>query len=211
VTATNRTAINLGITGTIGAGKSTVGEILKGFGIPVIDSDQIVHHLLSDDDETKKLVLARFGKDIVLNDDPKGHVKIDRKALGTIVFADATARKDLEVILHPRVRTKCRRLIEELVSQSNPKVVATLVPLLFEAGLQNEYDQIWTVITAEQILKERLSGRDNFSVQEVERRLSLQISQSEKVQQADRVIDNSGDLSNTVKQVKQFLDELVNL
>src|ERR1700677_137505 len=101
----------IGVTGTIGSGKSTVGQILTELGVAVIDSDKIVHALLESDEQVKAEVIKRFGAPVRTDTISSGATKIDRKALGKIVFNDPEARKDLEKILHPRVREECRRLI----------------------------------------------------------------------------------------------------
>src|SRR5262249_54364555 len=145
--------MTIGITGTIGSGKSTVGQILKDMDIPVIDTDEIVHSLLASDEETRALVVSRFGEGILDKTSPSGG--INRKALGEIVFRDDQSKKALENILHPRVRQTCRRKIDEWSKNPSTKVIATLVPLLFEANLGSEYDQNWAVITSEETLKER--------------------------------------------------------
>ncbi len=191
----------IGITGTIASGKSAVGKILVAHGIPVFDSDLIVHDLLTQNTSTRKAVADRFGSSVV----KEGDGAIDRAALGQIVFTDATARRDLEAIVHPAVIMECRRRV-----QKHPKnnIVAVLAPLLFEAGLKSEYNEIWTVITNSEILKERLRLRDQLSDSEIDRRLAAQWSQDKKASLSDMVIDNSGTPANTAKQVDVLLEKL---
>lgn len=187
----------IGITGTIGSGKSTVGRILHDLGVPVIDTDKLAHHLLTEDTPTRKAVLERFGKHVQAPDGA-----IDRQKLGDIVFGDPEARRDLEAIVHPAVIMNCRRAIKE---QSGQPFVAVLVPLLFEAGLAKDYDQIWTVFTDESVLRERLKRRDKLSDEQITARLSAQWSQKRKTDLAHCVIDNS----NTEKQTRQQVETLV--
>ncbi len=185
----------IGITGTISSGKSLVGMLLGKKGIPVFDSDLIVHELLSSDTPTRKAVVERFGQNIV---DAEKNGAVDRARLGQLVFADSTARKDLEAIVHPAVIQECRRRINEHPENA---VVAVLAPLLFEAGLKNEYNEIWAITTDLTTLKQRLRERDQLSDSEAERRLAAQWSQERKASMSDVVIDNSGTPEETEQQV----------
>ncbi|RTL35330.1 MAG: dephospho-CoA kinase [Candidatus Melainabacteria bacterium] len=192
----------LGITGTISSGKSLVGKLLAERNVPVFDSDSIVHDLLRLETPTRKAVVERFGENIV---DPERNGAIDRVRLGKVVFSDTTARKDLEAIVHPAVIKETRRRINELPENS---IAAVLAPLLFEAGLQNEYNEIWAVTTDLETLKQRLRQRDNLSDSEVEKRLAAQWSQEKKASLSDAVIDNSGTPQNTAQQVDLLLEKI---
>jgi dephospho-CoA kinase len=199
--------ITIGITGTIGSGKSSVGKILQDLGVPVIDSDEIVHSLLATDQCTQHLVVQRFGTEVLLNE-TTGKSQIDRKALGRIVFNDPASKADLEKIIHPRVRELSRSMLDHYAEDASVTLVASLIPLLFEAKLGGEYDQIWAVTTDDAILRERLRMRDHFSEAELEKRLASQWPQERKAALADKVIDNSGDLLATRKQVSVFINQL---
>jgi dephospho-CoA kinase len=191
----------IGITGTIGSGKSAVGKVLERFGVPVIDSDVVVHDLFEDNAELRTAIRARFGNSVIVSHN--GNEKIDRKALGQIVFNDTDARKDLESIVHPATIEECRRQISEAADGSD--VVAVLVPLLFEANLENQYDEIWAIYADADTLKDRLQKRDHLSMVDVERRLAAQLPQEQKVLRADHSIDNSGTLEETAQQVERLL------
>lgn len=198
----------VGITGTIGSGKSTVGKILQDLKIPVIDSDEIVHNLLSSDSETQNLVVDRFGTAVLLSGKTSNTKQIDRKALGRIVFQDPQSRRDLENIIHPRVRATYKRKLQEYAGDPSIKIVAALVPLLFEANLAADYDQTWAVTTNDEVLRKRLRARDNFTDGELESRLASQWTQEKKASLADKVIDNSRDLESTRAQVLNLVDQL---
>lgn len=193
----------IGITGTIGSGKSLVGNILQEKNIPVIDTDQIVHKLLTSETEVRSAVIERFSASIA---DGTTSDAIDRKKLGALVFKDEHARKDLESIVHPAVRLECESEIERL--KGNP-IIAVLVPLLFEAGLQDKYDEVWTVIASEPVILQRLELRDHLDDAEIKRRLKAQWSQERKCSSSDRIIDNSGTVEQTRKQVECALSELI--
>jgi dephospho-CoA kinase len=208
----------LGITGTIASGKSLVGKILTEQGITVIDTDRLTHELLADDLNTKKAIVEQFGPQVLQapsQDDYKNETPgelydlkqpIDRKKLGAIVFKDAVARHKLEQIVHPNVILNCRRKVAALQGQP---LVAVLAPLLFETNLANEYDEIWTVFTSEEVLRQRLADRDKLTQAEIEGRLAAQMAQSEKCQRAHQVIDNSGTEAETARQVYVLLDKLI--
>jgi dephospho-CoA kinase len=187
----------IGITGTIGSGKSQVGKCLEEMGVPVIDTDKVVHYLLSADTATRQAVVSRFGSAIQL---PNGAV--NRQALGALVFADEAVRKDLEAIVHPAVRAECRQRLDAL---GDAPIAAVLVPLLFEAGMGNQYDEVWTVVADETVLRDRLKQRDKLTDAEVERRLSAQWPQSKKAKLATRTIENSGSIEETRKQVQELV------
>jgi dephospho-CoA kinase len=184
----------IGVTGTIASGKSAVGKILSKLQVPVFDTDEIVHELLAEPTQTRKAVFERFGQSIA---DSNGSV--NRRALGQIVFADESARRDLEAIVHPAVIAESRRRIDQL---PNSAIAAVLAPLLFEAGLKNHYDETWSVYASGQSVKQRLMDRDKLSELEAERRLKAQWSQEKKAELADVKIDNSGTLEETEKQVE---------
>jgi len=201
--------IRIGITGTIGSGKSTVGKILEELGVPVIDTDKLVHQILDGNSKVQSQIAERFGKDVLITNGG-GTAKIDRKALGAKVFQDSQARKDLEAIIHPNVRIECRKLIDQFSHDETLKAVATLVPLLFEANIQKDYDEVWTVTSDEKSIYSRLAARDRLTAEEITQRLKAQLGQEKKSELADRVIDNSKDLEYTRQQVKEHLNASLN-
>ena len=187
----------IGITGTISSGKSLVGKLLEAAGIPVVDTDHVAHDVLKNDDGVKEALRNRFGSAIFSADG-----QIVRKALGAIVFNDETARHDLDKIVHPAVIRASRKRIYDL---GNVPLVAVLVPLLFEAGQQDKYDEIWTVIASEDVVRERLKKRDGLSDEEANKRIAAQFPQARKAELSDYVIDNSGTEDNTRAQVLKLL------
>ena len=221
--------IILGITGTIASGKSTVGRLLAERGIAVIDTDQLTHDVLTNDISVKKAIVEQFGPGVLegassesacsegnstkgdnaesaseKGDNPDR--PIDRKNLAKIVFQNSDSRRKLEQIVHPSVVLSCRRRIKEL---NKEKLVAVLVPLLFEANMADEYDEIWTVFTSEEVLKQRLGERDKLDAIEIQRRLQAQLPQSEKCSRADQVIDNSHSEAETARQVNLLIEKLL--
>jgi len=187
----------LGITGCIACGKSTIGQISTDLGIPVIDSDKIVHKLYEDDESVKSKVLESFGT-------------LDRKELAKEVFGDDVEtqrkRKLLESIVHPAIY---RYFCSWVNDHKESKIVANLIPLLFEAGLEDRYDQIITVTANPELQLKRLRERNpELSEQEILNRINSQIPQQEKATRSDYVIDNSGTFEATKEQVIKILENL---
>lgn len=216
----NRRPFVLGITGSIASGKSIVGKILTSMGITVIDTDILVHDLLSEDQTTKKAIVEQFGTDVLdmgktvstdtaqKNDPSQPWIQhpINRKKLGQIVFADEGERKKLEKIVHPNTILALRKRLSELAGQP---LVAVLVPLLFESKLQGEYDEVWTIYTDEQTLRQRLRERDNLTDAEIDSRLQAQMPQQEKIKLANQAIDNSFSAAETERQVKLLVEKIL--
>ena len=204
----NNDVTTLSITGTIGVGKSLLGQILEEKGIPVIDTDKIVHELLNSDSEIKKQIRDNFPAVFEKVDNAKEE-QISRKKLAKIIFSDKEAKTKLESILHPRVRQICLQLTIELANSSEkPKLIVTLVPLLFESKRQSDYDYVWAVICKEDMLLERLAKRDGFSAEEIKLRLAGQMSQEQKAKLANKVLDNSKDKNYLQEQAFAALAEL---
>lgn len=189
----------IGVTGTIASGKSAVGKILQERGWPVIDTDEIVHDLFAQDDDLRAAIQKRFGDEALT---PDGSL-VDRTKLGALVFSNQQARLDLESIVHPATIAECNRRVA--TAAQNSSLVFVLVPLLFEAQQEARYDEVWAVHTDEETLRQRLKQRNSLADEEITRRLAAQLTQTEKRSRANRIIDNSGTISNTIKQVEQHL------
>lgn len=192
----------IGITGSIGCGKSLVGRQLQEMGVAVIDADHLSHELVNKPGPAYDKILARFGADLAIS--PGG--PIDRKKLGTIVFNDPSARTDLEAILHPAIGELQKTRTVELAKTHD--IVAVLVPLLFETGSRAKYSAVWAVVVHKEIQIERLKLRDKLSDEEVVRRIKAQWPQDKKAELADKVVDNSGSPEQTLQQVKVLVAEI---
>lgn len=182
----------IGVTGSIGTGKSAVGKMLAEMGVTVFDADHFTHDLLNKPGQAYDAVLARFGKDLV---EAPG-LPINREKLGKIVFNDPQAKADLEAILHPAIfALRAQRIAE------SKGVVAVLVPLLFETKTEGQYDEVWTVVAKESVQLARLRIRDKRSDEELLKRIRSQMPQEKKASLSKVVIDNSGNLQDTQRQV----------
>lgn len=192
----------IGLTGGIGSGKSSVAQWLIEQGLPVLDADQTVHSLLSEDQPTIQDVVETFGKEIL-----DLHGKIDRRILGTRVFKDEVARKSLEQLLHPRV--KKQMLTEQnALKSAGAKLCIWDVPLLFETGFDALMDEVWVVWVSPEDQLTRVMNRDSLSRSEVELRIMAQWSLEDKLKRADVVINNSGSWTQTVLQLAALLERI---
>lgn len=192
----------LGITGSIGCGKSLVGKQLQEMGVAVIDADHLSHELVNNPGPAYDKILARFGAHLA--NSPGG--PIDRKALGSIVFNDSQARADLEAILHPAIAELQKTRVAALAKTYD--IVAVLVPLLFETGSQSKYSAVWAIIVHKEIQISRLKLRDQLTDEEVVRRIKAQWPQAKKAEMADQVVDNSGNPDETRVQVAKLVGEI---
>jgi fumarate hydratase class II len=180
----------IGVTGSIACGKSAVGKMLEELGALVVDTDDLSHELMAVPNPTYDAVLARFGQDIATAPGKP----IDRQKLGKIVFADEQALRDLEAIMHPAIIA----LMHKRLAEARPgQPAVALVPLLFEHRLQHCFDEVWTVAVDPKVQLERLMRRNGLTEEEARNRIAKQWSQEIKKKMADRVVDNSGSLSDT--------------
>lgn len=194
----------IAITGSLGTGKSLVGEILKEFKFLVIDTDDLVREILKDKNKTTEQIVKEFGIGVINQNQTNNSGYIDRKSLASIVFNDEIKRKNLESIIHPQVREK----LNEIFSLNKDKeIIFVLIPLLFESGLQDTYNEAWCVICDENIQLERLKNK-GYSLEDARVRIKSQLSQKEKIKLSDFVIDNSKDRLKTKEQVISRLKSL---
>jgi dephospho-CoA kinase len=182
----------IGLTGNIATGKSTVANMLADLGATVIDADALVHDLQRKGTPVYDDIVAAFGPGIL---DPAG--EIDRKVLGAIVFADPAQLRRLESIVHPAVLIESMRRITEA---STPVIVYEAIKLI-EAGRVEMCDALWVVTARSEVQLQRLMRDRHMSEAEAQQRIAAQPPQSDKIEQATVVIDNSGSLEETRQQV----------
>jgi dephospho-CoA kinase len=182
----------IGLTGNIATGKSTVAKMLQDLGATVIDADALVHELQRQGTPTYDAIVAAFGPSIL---DRAG--EIDRQALGAIVFADPTQLRVLESILHPAVLIESMQRIDEAPTS----IVVYEAIKLIEAGRAEMCNALWVVTARYEVQLERLMRDRRMSEAEARQRIDAQPPQSEKIQRATVVIDNSGSLAETQQQV----------
>jgi dephospho-CoA kinase len=183
----------IGLTGGIASGKSTVGQWLTDQGVPVIDTDQIVHALLTNDPDTLAWVAQHFGPSVMAADG-----SVNRKALGEVVFADPEKRRLLEGYLHPKVRQNVAQFFEV---HAQDRLAVAMVPLLFETQSQHLYDEVWVVAASPETQLARLMQTRGLTEAHARQRIASQWPLADKLALADRVIHNDGDLSSLITQL----------
>jgi dephospho-CoA kinase len=194
----------LGLIGGIGSGKSQVASVLAGLGARVIDADAVGHMLLNRRPVRDRLV-ARFGPGILAADDP---AVVDRRALGAIVFADPSARRDLEAIVHPRMRRSFAKTIARAVAERRARAVVLDAAVLFEAGWNTLCDRVLFVDTPRPERLARLAAQRGWTEATLSAREGAQWALDEKQRRADAVLHNADDLRQLETEVGRFWDSL---
>ena len=179
----------IGLTGSIGTGKSEAARYLAQLGAEVIDADQVGHEAYRPQSEAWHNVVGAFGKEIL---DSNGEV--DRKKLGAIVFSNQDQLSRLNQIMHPLMARMVAEEIEDLRGQG-VEVAVVEAALLFEAGWDSLVGEVWVTDSSEDLVIQRLSERNGLTKEEARKRISSQMDRSERLSRADLVIDNSGDIA----------------
>lgn len=183
----------IGLTGNIAVGKSVVRQMLQHLGAYTVDADSMGHQAMSPGAPAYKPVVETFGKMIVGSDG-----RINRAALGNIVFSNPAALAKLESITHPVIR----KAVDTLVSRSKQRVVVIEAIKLLEGDLKDACDAVWVVNSTPQTQYRRLVGKRKMSENDAKQRILSQNKQADKVKQADVVIQNDGNIEDTWKQVQ---------
>jgi dephospho-CoA kinase len=181
--------LTIGLTGGIGSGKSTVANLLAELGALVWDADVIGHLVYEPGMPARDELAAAFGSAIVGSDG-----KIDRKALGRIVFADPAALKRLNAIVHPRIFERMSVMVREARAAGEQRPIVIEAAILIEAGWQKVFDEIWVVVSAHEHVVERVVRNRNMTREQVEARIQAQLSEQERLRWATVVIHNDGTL-----------------
>ncbi len=168
-------ALNIGLTGGIACGKSTLAEGLRARGWHVIDTDRIAHEVLASGTETWKIVVDAFGPSILQPDQ-----SIDRKVLGRLVFADPQQRARLNEITHPAIRSVWQREREERARTHPTYSLAVMIPLLYECALEPAFSAVWCVGASRRTQVSRLRAR-GLSEGEATQRLNSQLPVTDKM------------------------------
>lgn len=193
-------AVRAGLTGGIGSGKSTVSALLASYGAVIIDADRIARQVVEPGTEGLAAVVAEFGPGILL---PDG--SLDRPALGSVVFADASRLRALNAIVHPLVRDASAR---QEAAAGPDAVVVHDVPLLAENGLASLYDQVVVVDAAPATQLDRLVRLRGMTEDEARARMAAQATREQRLAVADFVIDNEGTLEALEPQVRKVWEVL---
>lgn len=189
------------LTGGIGSGKTTVGDIFSELGAVVIDSDQLARAVLERGSKGFDLVVAKFGDAILKNGE------LDRSLLATLVFNDSQKRSELESITHPLIRQSFAEIISSLPSES---IIINQIPLLFESKGAYKFDHIITISAPEELRIERLKNR-GLGFSDIKKRMEAQASDVERESISNSIIRNDKDELHLRNQVESIWLELENL
>ncbi len=199
--------LTIGLTGGIGSGKTTVSNLFENLGVAVIDTDVIARELVNNNASVLNEIIGVFGQTIL---DQNG--TLDRKKLAQIVFNQKKEKKQLENILHPRIRTEVDSQIQAFSSDTiPPQYVIVVIPLLFETGFRDLIDRILVVISDEKIRIERVKQRDNRDMDEIQSIINCQVTDETRTSEADDIIKNNNDFKELESQVQQLHKKYTNL
>jgi dephospho-CoA kinase len=191
----------IGLTGSVGMGKSTAARFFAEQGVPVHDADAVVHQLYAG--EAVSAIEAAFPG-------TTQDGKVDRNRLATLVLDDPTALKKLEAIVHPLVHAAERRLLAEAAARG-VKVAVLDIPLLFETGADNRVDAIVVVSAPAEVQQSRVLTRPGMTIEKLDAILGRQMPDAEKRRQADFVVDTSGSFDATRAQIRAILDAVTTM
>jgi dephospho-CoA kinase len=192
-------AFVVGLTGGIGSGKSLAAQFFSQLGALVIDADQLARSVIERGSEGFDEVLLRFGDTVLKNGD------IDRVALGQIIFENPQAKKDLEEIIHPRIRAE----FEEAVASLNPgQIMVYEIPLLVETNAADRFDFVITVESDADLRKQRLRARGMFH-SDIEKRMASQATEEQRRAIADCVLTNDGSEDELLRQVENVWESTI--
>ena len=189
--------IVLGLTGSIGMGKSSAADMLRAMGVPVHDSDATVHGLFAFDRGLRAAIDARFPG--VVTDDG-----VDRQALGAAVFGDAAARRDLEALVHPRVRAAADAFVRHHRRQRAALVVLD-IPLLYETGGEGRVDGVIVVTAPAWLQRRRVLARPGMDADRLAGILAAQMPDREKRRRADFVVETGLGKAYTFRRLKRIV------
>ena len=190
--------MNIGITGSIACGKSTVSDYLIDKGYTIIDADKLGHVALTSDDVKRKLA-EKFGDEILENNE------ISREKLGKLVFGNDDNLKILNSIIHPKIKELILKLQEE---HKDEDLVFLDIALLYEANFVDLVEKVAVVYVDEDVQLERLMTRNSLSKEEAIKRIESQMSPREKASLGDFVINNSYSKEDTFQQIDEILEKL---
>jgi dephospho-CoA kinase len=194
----------VGLTGGIATGKSTVDAILRELGAEIIDADVLAREVVEPGQPALAEIAAEFGPGVL---GPDG--RLDRKALGAVVFADPERRRRLEAITHPRIRERFQQRVDALAVRNFRGLVFFDAPVMIESGHYRNMDRLVVVVTDEATQIARLMARDGIEGAEALRKIASQMPLAEKAKLADYVIDNSGASTATEKAVRRVYRALL--
>lgn len=196
----------VGLTGGIASGKSTVARRLAEHGAAVVDADLVAREVVEPGEPAFHEIVEHFGEQVVGDDG-----RLDRAALGAIVFADPEQRAELERITHPRVAEAIARRLADVNDGRREQIVVLDVPLLVEAGIDRDYDAIVVVATQPETQVQRLVEQRGMPAEDARARVAAEADLEAKLAVATHVVHNEGTLDELRERVDELHDELVAL
>lgn len=191
----------IGLTGSIGTGKSMIASKMAELGLPIVDADLIARQVVEPGKAAYQKIVESFGETILHEDKT-----LNRPALGEIVFSDQRKRQALNEIIHPAIRAEMLKQRDAYVADNLPAVVMD-IPLLFESKLTHYVDKIIVVSVSEETQLKRVMARDESTEEAALKRINSQIPVKEKAEQADAVIDNNGTREASYEQLFEILQD----
>jgi dephospho-CoA kinase len=195
--------LRIGLTGGLASGKSFVGRALAEMGCCLIQADEIGHRVLEPEGEAYRGVIEEFGPGILDTSNA-----IDRRKLAALVFRQPERLEKLNALVHPPVRARTEKLIEEFAAREPNGIVVIEAAILIETGSYRRQDRLIIAVCSEEQQIERAMARDHLTRDEVIDRLRRQMPLAEKVQYADYVVDTSGTKENTLAQTHEVYASL---
>ena len=187
----------IGLTGGIATGKSTVANYLATtYNLPILDADIYARDAVSVGSPILSQIAEKYGREIILSDG-----NLNRAKLGEIIFNQPEERHWVERVIHPYVRN----CFDKAIQKSSANTLILVIPLLFEANLENLVNQIWVVSCSPQQQEQRLIERNNLTPEQAAARINSQLPIAEKIARADVVLDNSSNLESLLRQIDKVL------
>jgi dephospho-CoA kinase len=186
------------LTGGIGSGKSTVGQIFEDLGAIVTDSDQLAREVVERGTTGFDQIIAAFGDEVLKNGD------LNRAALADLVFKDPAKRKQLEQITHPLIRKAFAKIVE---SAKGDSIVVNQIPLLVESNHDYKFDHVITVSASEAVRIERLLKR-GMNLTQIQQRLQAQFNDAQREKISDSIIRNDGSQTDLLSEVEKVWELL---
>jgi dephospho-CoA kinase len=187
----------IGLTGGIATGKSTVANYLATtYNLPILDADIYARDAVSVGSPILSQIAEKYGTEIILSDG-----NLHRAKLGEIIFNQPEERDWVERVIHPYVRS----CFDKAIKESSANTLILVIPLLFEANLENLVNQIWVISCSPQQQQQRLIERNNLTPEQAAARINSQLPIAEKIARADVVLDNSANLESLLQQIDKVL------
>lgn len=194
----------IGLTGGIASGKSTVKKALEDLGAVVISGDDVAHEIMMPGKPAWADTVKTFGEEI-LNPDQT----INRPKLGSIVFNDSLLLKKLDHIAHPRVMEHFQDELQAIKATNPNAIVVMEIPLLYESHMDRMCDEVWVVWVDRETEIGRLMNRDGLNREDAIKRIESQMPLEEKARRADRVLDNTQGIEETITIATRYFNEII--